>query len=142
MKTPIESGGNDVESRKCNVGEERTRLPHHQLRRQASGPVRLRDAGGSQSSPNPCPGGGRKSGLSVAVRVLSAVRIQYALETDWLAEAGGFEPSHQEFVSRWLTDVVPCGEWQIVHAPAAGPAHALLPLSAPPNSDRRVGHDS
>jgi hypothetical protein len=28
----------------------------------------------------------------------------------WLAEAGGFEPSQQEFVSRWLTDVVPCGE--------------------------------
>jgi len=37
--------------------------------RQASRPVRLRDAGRSQSSPNPCPGGGRKSGLSVAVRV-------------------------------------------------------------------------
>ena len=29
----------------------------------------VKDAGRSQSSPNPCPGGGRKSGLSVAVRV-------------------------------------------------------------------------
>ena len=63
-------------SRKCKVGEERTRLPHHQLRRQASGPVRLRDAGG-KSSPNPCPGGGRKSGLIVADRV--TMQIEDAL---------------------------------------------------------------
>ena len=77
MKTPIESGGNDLESRKCEVGEERTRLPHHQLRRQASGPVRLRDADRSQNSPNPCPGGGRKSGLIVADRV--TMQIEDAL---------------------------------------------------------------
>ena len=28
--------------------------------------------------------------------------VYYAVETDWLAGAAGFEPLHQEFVSLWL----------------------------------------
>jgi hypothetical protein len=41
------------------------------------GPFRLRDPSRSQSSPNSCPGGGRKSGLSVAVRM--TIQIEDAL---------------------------------------------------------------
>ena len=41
-----------------------------------------------------------------------------------------------------FTAVVPCGEGQIVHAPAGSPAHDLLPLSRRMIAVGPIGHDS
>ena len=55
--------------------------------------------------------------------------IQYALETDWLVGAGGFETLHQKLCAIGPTVIVRRKEWQQIGAPDSQQAHARSSLS-------------